>query len=42
MTLLASIFKDEEKPPGVLEHTIFLRYVIVTVSITFHFTAFCR
>jgi amino acid permease len=33
MTLLASIFKDEEKPPGVLEHAIFLRYVIVTVSV---------
>lgn len=32
MTLLASIFKDEDKDPSSMEHIIFMRYVIVTVS----------
>jgi amino acid permease len=31
MTLLASIFKDEEKDPASLENVIFMRYIIVTV-----------
>ncbi len=37
MTLLASIFKDEEKDPASLEHVIFMRYIIVTVGIPYIF-----
>ena len=40
MTLLASIFKDEEKDPASLENVIFMRYIIVTVSVILFFFFF--